>query len=136
MTRNSRYRPTKKPKTERRANDLLIRQRTEAMIEYCYTAVAHFPRSEKPALGLELRQTVWRLLRLIVIANKRYHKKTTMQDIDAELDLLRSQVRLGHALGHIPPTRYEHWARLNDEIGRLLGGWIKSQEQPDAGDAR
>ena len=135
MTRNSRYRPTTKPIKEQPASDLIIRQRCEAMIEYAYVAIGHFPKSEKPGLGLELRQTCWRLLRLIIIANKRHHKKTTMADLDAELDLLRSQVRLGHMLGHIPPKRYEHWARLNDEIGRLLGGWIRSQ-QPDAGAAR
>lgn len=30
------------------------------------------------------------LRRLIVVCNKRYHKKTTLQELDAEIDLLRS----------------------------------------------
>lgn len=119
----------------RRPGDLIIRQKTEAMIQYVYTTLRHWPKAERHVLGAEVRRTSWSLLRLIITANKRYFKKTTMQDLDAELDLLRSQVRLAHELGFLPLARYEHWARLNDEIGCLLGGWIAAQRQPDAGDA-
>jgi hypothetical protein len=31
------------------------------------------------------------VLRLILVCNKRYHKKTTLQELDAQLDLLRTQ---------------------------------------------
>ena len=107
-------------------NDLLIRQRCEAMIEYGHTAIKQFPKMERHVLGAEIRHTMWSILRLIVICNRRYHKKTTLQDLDAELDLLRVQVRLAANLGYLDFRRYEHWAKLNDEIGRMVGGWVKS----------
>lgn len=107
-------------------NDLKIRQKTEDMIQYGYIAVRQFPKAERHVLSQEIRQTMWRLLRLIVICNRRYHKKTTMQDLDAELDLLRSQVRLAKDLGYLPFKKYEHWARHLDEIGRMIGGWFRS----------
>lgn len=107
-------------------NDLLVRQKCEAMIEYGHTALKRFPKSERHVLSAEIRHAMWSLRRLIVVCNKRYFKKTTMQDLDAELDLLRSQVRLAMQLGYLDFDRYTHWARLNDEIGRLVGGWVKS----------
>lgn len=107
-------------------NDLLIRQKCEAMIEYGHIAIRQFPKMERHVLGAELRHTMWSILRLIVICNKRYHKKTTMQDLDGELDLLRAQVRMATTLGYLSFTKYEHWARLNDELGRMIGGWLKS----------
>tara|TARA_R110002167_G_scaffold98718_11_gene259431 strand:+ start:4976 stop:5311 length:336 start_codon:yes stop_codon:yes gene_type:complete len=110
-------------------NDLKIRQKTEEMIAYGYTAVRQFPKAERHVLSQELRQTLWRLLRLIIICNRRYHKKTTLQDLDAELDLLRAQVRLGMQLGYLPFKKYEVWSRQLDEIGRMVGGWLRSTKQ-------
>jgi len=107
-------------------NDLLIRQKCEAMIAYGQKAVQRFPKVERHVLGAEIRTTMWTLLRLIVVCNKRYHKKTTLQELDAELDLLRAQVRCAKELGYLVFKQYEIWAKLNDEIGRMVGGWVKA----------
>jgi len=107
-------------------DDLLIRQRVEAMIEYGHVAIRQFPKSERHVLGAEIRTTMWGLLRLVVVCNKRYFKKTTLQELDAELDVLRCQIRLAQSLAYLDFKKYEHWARLNDELGRMIGGWIKS----------
>lgn len=108
------------------SEDLRIRQHVESMIQYGYTAVRQFPKSERHVLSQEIRQTMWRLLRLVIICNRRYHKKTTVQDLDAELDLLRSQIRLAQEMGFLPFRRYERWAKQLSEIGRMIGGWQKS----------
>lgn len=107
-------------------SDLLIRQKCEAMIEYGHVAIRQFPKMERHVLGAEIRGTMWGALRLIVVCNKRYHKKTTLQELDAEIDLLRSQVRMAKNMGYLDFKKYEHWARLNDEIGRMVGGWAKA----------
>lgn len=99
------------------------------MIAYGYVALRQFPKSERHVLSQEIRQSLWRLLRLIVVCNRRYYKKTTLQDLDAELDLLRSQVRMAQSLGYLPFKKYEVWSRLLDEIGRMVGGWMKSVRQ-------
>ena len=116
------------------SNDLLIRQRCEAMIEYGYVSMRQFPKAERHVLSAEIRHSMWQVLRLIVICNKRYHKKTTLQELDGELDLLRSQVRMAKALGYLDFKKYENWARHNDEIGRMVGGWIKAANQKTAAD--
>ena len=107
-------------------SDLKIRQKCEDMIQYGYIALRQFPKAEKFTLAAEIKLTMWRLLRHIVICNKRYFKKTTMQDLDGELDLLRSQVRLSKELKFLPFNKYEVWSRHLDEIGRMIGGWLKS----------
>ena len=96
------------------------------MIAYGYIALRQFPKFEKHVLAAEMRQAMWGILRLIVVCNKRYHKKTTLQELDAELDLLRVQVRISKELGYLDFKKYEHWARLNNEIGCMIGGWIKA----------
>jgi hypothetical protein len=109
--------------------DLKIRQKVEDMAVYAYTAMRQFPKSEKHTLAAEIKASIFRLLRLIIVCNKWYHKKTTLQDLDAELDVLRAYVRLAFNLGFLPIKKYEVWSKMNDEIGRMIGGWIKSQKQ-------
>ena len=53
-----------------------------------------------------------------------------------ELDLLRSQVRMAKNMGYIDFKKYEHWSRLNDEIGRMVGGWVKAFAGDGNGGAR
>jgi len=95
------------------------------MIEYGHTALRQFPKAERHVLSAEIRRCMWSILRLIIVCNKRYHKKTTLQELDSELDLLRSQVRLAMQMKYLDFRKYEHLAKLNDEIGRMIGGWIK-----------
>ncbi len=109
--------------------DLKIRLRCEDMIRYGYVALRQFPKSERHVLSAEIRSCMWRLLRLIVVCNRRYFKKTTLQELDAELDLLRSQVRLAKELGYLPFKKYEVWSRHLDELGRMVGGWIRSMKR-------
>ena len=106
--------------------ELQVAQKVEQMIEYGYVAVRHFPKSERHVLSAELRGSMWRLLRLVVVCGKRYHKKTTLTELDTELELLRRKVRLAKDLKFLPFRQYEIWSRQLDEIGRMIGGWIKN----------
>ena len=95
------------------------------MIEYGYTALRQYPKSERYTLAADIKQSMYELLKLIIRANKRYFKKTTLQDIDIELENLRYLVRLSNGLGFLPFKQYENWSRKLDELGKMLGGWIK-----------
>lgn len=48
-------------------SDLMIRQKTEAMIAYGYIALRQFPKFEKHVLAAEIRVTMLALLRLIIV---------------------------------------------------------------------
>jgi len=107
--------------------DLKIRQKIEDMMIYAYQTLNQYPKFEKYSLVTETKESILKLLKLTITCNKKYYKKTTLQELDVELDILRSYVRLGFNLQYLPPKKYENWARMNDEIGRMIGGWIKSQ---------
>lgn len=96
------------------------------MIEYGYIALKQYPKSERFVLAADTKQCMYNMLKLIIRANKRYFKKTTLQDLDIEIDTLRHLIRLGHSLGFLPFRKYEIWSKQINEIGKMLGGWIKS----------
>lgn len=99
------------------------------MTQYAYICLRQFPKSEKHALAGEIKIVMARLLRLVIQANKRYYKKTTLQDLDVELATLRTYVRISQDLGFLPFKKYENWSKMLDEIGKMIGGWIKSVKQ-------
>ncbi len=47
-----------------------------------------------------------------------------------ELEKLRFGIRLAKDLQHLDFKRYEYAARALDEVGRMVGGWLKSQGAP------
>lgn len=93
---------------------------------YGYQALKQFPKHEKHVLGAEIRLSMLQLQRLIVTAFKRYHKKTTLTDLDIELAILKRRVRLAKDLRYLDLKKYQIWIGQLVEIGKMIGGWIKS----------
>ena len=108
--------------------ELQILQKTYDMILYGNNCLKQFPNYEKHVMSAQIRETMYELLRLIIRANKRYYKKTTQQDIDIALEELRVMIRLASdpKMKYLSVKKYENWAKMLNEIGRMLGGWMKS----------
>lgn len=106
--------------------DLIILTKMEELDAYSHKALVQFPKYEKFVLCADIRSTLSKIIKLTVRAGKRYYKKTTLQDLDIEIEYLRCQIRKAHRLKHINTRRYEIWTRHIDEIGRMAGGWIRS----------
>jgi hypothetical protein len=66
-------------------------------------------------------------LRQITVANHRRQKLPLLRSADEELLSLQVFLRLSHDLRFISTTSYEYACRQLEEIGKMLGGWIKSQ---------
>ena len=107
-------------------SELQILQKTYDMFAYLYDSLKQYPKSEKYALANDTKGAAHDLLRLIIVANKRYHKKTTLQDADVQLELLRHYIRLGLDMRYLPIKRYEILSGMTTGIGKMLGGWIKA----------
>lgn len=105
---------------------LKILVKIEELDAYSHKACLQFPKHERHILAAEIRTCCNSLLRLSVRAAKKYYKKTTLQDLDIEVEILRAMVRKAHRLQYIDIHRYEVWSRLVDEIGRMVGGWLRA----------
>lgn len=103
----------------------------------------HFPRHEKYALAQQIRVALYDVYALIVEAQKRYHKKTTLTNLDIRHEQLRMFVNLAHSLGYFryrdgqssaetPEADAIHrhlvLSRMIDELGRMIGGWLRLAE--------
>jgi len=106
--------------------NLKIKQKVEDMIEYGHVALRQFPKSEKFALGQDIKRSMTKLLEMVIRTNRTYDKRTMIYNVDTELEILRTYVRLAMKLEVLTFARYETWSQHLAEIGRMLGGWLKS----------
>ncbi|MGB9886760.1 MAG: diversity-generating retroelement protein Avd [Moorellales bacterium] len=77
-------------------------------------------------MAAETKRAMFGLLQAIIMANRRYYKKNAIQEADVQLEVLRYYIRLGKDLGFLPIRKYENWAKMMAEIGKMIGGWLKS----------
>lgn len=56
------------------------------------------------------------------------NKLPILYRINLRLEKLRILLRLCHQAHYLPNRGYEHAARELNEVGRMLGGWIKQQQ--------
>lgn len=113
-----------------------IKEKIYEMILYGSPALLQFPKTEKFLLANDIRRSMYTILRLVIMVENKTYKKTTLQELDTELDILRNLIRLA-ADKRLYPTqkpclpfkKYENWAKLLNEIGRMIGGYIKYVKQ-------
>lgn len=126
-----------RPKSQARAGDspptvlpyAELQAKLEELEVYTHTALRQYPKAERHLLCADIRASMAAIQRLVVVAWKRYHKKTTLQDLDVEIEVLRGWLRKSLRLQYITPRRYEVWARHVNDVGRMVGGWIKSLQR-------
>ncbi len=85
-----------------------------------------FPKNERFRMAKRLEDTAFTFYDLLVQAAREQRKQPILRKADLELDKLRLYMRLSRDRGPTKPRQYEHAARLLTEIGKLLGGWLKS----------
>jgi hypothetical protein len=108
------------------------------------TYLAHFPNAHKYTLSQGIRQAFLDVYCLCVEAQKRYHKKTTLGQLDVRHEQLRMMINLAFEMGLFAHQkgkskdpmagqhRYLTLSRMCDEIGRMIGGWIQKEFRRDA----
>lgn len=106
--------------------NLKIKQKVEDMIEYGYLALRQFPKSEKFSMAQDIKRAMLALLENVIRTNRSHDKRAMIYNIDTELEILRTQIRLARKLEFLPFQKYEVWSGHLAEIGRMVGGWLKS----------
>lgn len=116
----------------RDTTSFILKEKIADMMKYGKQAVANFPRRERQTAD-EIRRSMLTMYRLSIMVEKKYYKKTTLQELDIELDVLRHLIRLAQDRDYygrnvappLPFKKYEYWSGMLSEIGRIIGGCMK-----------
>lgn len=109
-------------------NELIIIPKVEKYIEYILTIMIKLPRTEKFSIGTEIKTSVYNMLKNILLANKidKTKRLEIYNIVDAEIYFQRICIRIMFNQKWIDEKKYKHSNELLSEIGKILGGLIKS----------
>jgi len=106
--------------------DLTIFEKSYELILWIYPTVNKFPKSQRFILGQHIENTILKILEGIIEANQERNKLPYLKQVSIDLDKLRILIRLSKDFRFLSIRQYEFVANKVNEIGKMLGGWIKS----------
>lgn len=92
-------------------------------------AVTSFPKTKRYTLGQKLDSLTLEIIELLFSIPTSSSKTTILQQISIKLDLLKILLRLSKDNQSITDKRYLELQAILQEIGKMLGGWIRSTKQ-------
>jgi hypothetical protein len=90
----------------------------------------NFPRNRRFTLGERLEAGLLEILELLVEAAYAKTKRDVLKRANLRLAVVRHLWRMAHELRTISTKRYAHGAKLLDDLGKQIGGWQKSINEP------
>ena len=113
----------------------VMKEKIGEMLKYGIPLVNSFPRRDRQTADL-MRGAMLEMFRLATRLERKYYKKTTLEDLDVELAVLKEFILIASDRDysgpkHAPPLtlhQREVWSRHTTEIGRMIGGYKKAIE--------
>lgn len=106
--------------------DLIIFQKVYDLILWMYPLINKFPKSQRFVLGQQLENTLLEILKGVIQANQERNKLEILKQVSIDLDKFRILYRLAKDLKFMSIRQYQFGAEKINEVGKILGGWIKS----------
>lgn len=108
------------------AEYLQIVKKIKDMIVYNNTMLRQFPKYEKYLLANKIREIQYNIFEAAITVNKRFYKKTTFTEMNVKHEVLRQLINLAFELKYIDSKKHRISQTLVDEIGKMIGAWIKA----------
>jgi hypothetical protein len=107
-------------------------EKTYQFVLWLIPTVQKFPKSQKFLLGDRIQTTALNVLEGLIEATYTKARRSLLSGVNVQIEKLRFLFRLSVDLRYLDLRRYEFAARNLDEIGRLVGGWLRADRAAPA----
>jgi len=108
--------------------DIPIFQKAYELYKLLYQYVAGFPKKDRYTLGQRVENSLLDFMESVILASQlsKTEKLPILQKASIKLDVLKVLIRLCKDLKVLDNKKYLILESQIQEIGRMLGGWIKA----------
>jgi len=107
-------------------DELTVITKAYDLILWSCNHTGKFPRNHRFVLGERIERNLYDLLELLIQAKYSRERQDQLRRANLLLEILRFQMRLAKDLQCLKAESYGFAAKSIDEIGRLVGGWMKT----------
>jgi len=105
-----------------------IFHKTYTFLNWILERTQRFPKTQRFVLAKRLQDDILDFYDLIIFATKSKDSMQILLEADVKLELLRHHIRICVDQKLLTIRQYEYSSGHIAEIGRLLGGWMKSKK--------
>ena len=111
--------------------DIPIFKKTYDFLKKFYIFELDFPKKDRYTLGQRCEEYILQILESIMLAAQtgKNQKLPILERASGKLDMLKVFVRLASDVDALSDPRYIVCQNYIQEIGKMLGGWIKSTRE-------
>jgi len=113
----------------------VIVQKMYDLVIWLMGKCAKFPRDQRYILGERICDAALDILENLIDAVFAKDKTELLRLANRRLERLRFMMRLSKDMRFIDLRAYEFQAKAVNEIGRMIGGWIKQAQKKETGPA-
>jgi hypothetical protein len=106
--------------------EMVVITKTYDLILWSCRHTGKFPRNHRFVLGERIERHLYELLETLIQARYTRQRQALLERANLLLEILRFQMRLAKDLQCLKVDSYAFATKGIDEIGKLLGGWLKS----------
>ena len=104
---------------------------TYDLLKWAIPTLKKFPRDQRFLLGDRIEKHILDVLELLIYANYSKDKLEYLIEANLKIEVLRFLWRLSLELEYLSARRYGFVSIMLNDIGKLVGGWIKQQKAKD-----
>ncbi|OGN11417.1 MAG: hypothetical protein A3B91_00960 [Candidatus Yanofskybacteria bacterium RIFCSPHIGHO2_02_FULL_41_29] len=111
--------------------DIPIFKKTYDFLKEFYIFELDFPKKDRYTLGQRCEEYILKILEGIMLAaqTSKSHKLPILESVSNKLDMLKVFIRLASDVDALSDARYIVCQNHIQEIGKMLGGWIRSTRE-------
>jgi hypothetical protein len=111
----------------KKAEELAVITKTYDLILWSCNHTSRFPRNHRFVLGDRIERNLYGLLETLIAAKYTKDRRRLLEAANLSLEILRFQMRLAKDLQCLKVESYAFAAKSIDEVGRLVGGWLRAR---------
>ncbi|MCP4379508.1 MAG: diversity-generating retroelement protein Avd [bacterium] len=98
-------------------------------LKWLLPQLENFPKRVRFTLANRLDNLALDLVEDLIEARYTHDKQPILRRANLRLEKLRVLLRISYEQRYLSYNSYEHATRAVNEVGRMLGGWIKQQHE-------
>ena len=96
------------------------------LILWMLSKIANFPKDQRFLLADRIERVLLDILEVLIEAVYSKRKREILVKVNLKLDVLRFMMRIAKDMKYISIKGYDFFCQSVLEIGRMVGGWMKT----------
>jgi len=96
------------------------------LILWILPKIANFPKDQRFLLADRIERTLLDILEMLIEAVYSKRKREILIKVNLKLDVLRFMMRIAKDMRYVSIKGYDFFCQSVLEIGRMVGGWLKT----------